>query len=80
MQVPEITANPVKQKKKSSYFGVSYYFPTSKWKATVYIPGQKLDKKCNTKHVGYYKTEDEAAEARNNYIKNNNLDCKLSGG
>ena len=44
----------------SKYKGVSYYKPSSMWRARIKIDGK-------AKHIGHFKTEEEAAVAYNEY-------------
>lgn len=46
---------------KSRFLGVSFYKKTSKWVAFISFGGNNRNK-----HLGYYKTEEEAAAAYNN--------------
>lgn len=48
--------------KTGKYKGVSWSSHTKKWRATCKLDGKQ-------KHLGYYKTEEEAALAYNNYIE-----------
>lgn len=55
------------------FVGVTFYKRTNKWRANIKIEGQQ-------RHIGYYKTEDEAHEAYQDYLgkmlqlnKGNNL-------
>ena len=69
------TIQSINQRQKSNntsgYVGVSWDAKVSKWRARV-----NMFKK--EKHIGYYLTLEEAAQARDNYIIENNLPHKLS--
>lgn len=51
---------------KSNYKGISFDPKQGRWKS-----------KFKSKHVGWYKTEREAARARDLYILKNNLDGEI---
>jgi len=51
----------------SRFIGVSFHKQTNKWLAQCSLNGKQ-------KHIGRYKTEIEAAEAYNNFVRENNLD------
>lgn len=53
--------------KTSKYTGVSWYNALNKWKAQIRINGKQ-------KHLGYFNTQKEAAEAYQNALKNINND------
>jgi hypothetical protein len=56
-----------KEGSTSKYIGVGFDKYKNKWKASLKLFGK-------TKHIGNYLTELEAALARDNYVKNNNLE------
>lgn len=56
---------------KSGFVGVGWHKRDSVWASNIYV-NNKL------KHIGYYETIEEAVEARDNYIIENNLPYKLS--
>ena len=56
---------------KSGYVGVTYYKKNNKWVANIRI--NKI-----SKQIGSFKTKEEAIQARDNYIVENNLPHKLS--
>ena len=55
-----------KEGKSSIYYGVCKC-KNGKWKAT-----------CNNKHIGYYKTEEEAARARDKVVRELGLDIMIN--
>ena len=57
---------------KSGYVGVSYYSKTRVWTAYISVNNTR-------KHLGYFNSVQEAVQARDNYIIENNLPHKLSG-
>ncbi len=57
--------------KSSKYPGVSLHKQSNKWKAGVHINGKE-------KHIGYYLTEELAAQAYNEYLIANNIVNKYS--
>ena len=61
----------MKNNNTSGYVGVSYHRGTGRWVASVGVNYKKA-------HIGYYPTKEEAVQARDNYIINNNLPNKLS--
>lgn len=60
---------------KSVYKGVSYFKITDKWVAKVSLNADENGKR-KLKHVGYFKTDLEAAIARDNYIVEHSLNVK----
>ena len=56
---------------KSGYVGIYYYKSNKKWGANIRI--NKI-----LKQIGSFKTKEEAIQARDNYIIENNLPHKLS--
>ena len=56
---------------KSGFVGVGWHKRDNVWASNIYV-NNKL------KHIGYYETIEEAVEARDNYIIENNLPHKLS--
>jgi len=59
--------NRKKWGKTSRFKGVCFYKRTNNWVAQCKLNGK-------VKHIGRYKTEIEAAEAYNNFVRENNLD------
>ena len=60
--------NRKKKEGTSSHFiGVYYNKSRKKWRANVRLNGEK-------KHIGHFETEIEAAEAYNDFVRENNLD------
>jgi len=51
----------------SRFIGVCFFKQTNKWMSSCRLNGKR-------KHIGMYKTEIEAAEAYNNFIRENNLE------
>ena len=51
----------------SKYRGICFEKRNNKWKVCCSLNGK-------LKHIGYYKTEIEAAEAYNNFVRENNLE------
>ena len=60
---------PVSEGRKSRYVGISWDRGTGKWRANVSITTPKRE----NIHVGYYYDEDEAARARDAYIRRERL-------
>ena len=56
---------------KSGYVGVVWYKPLSKWMVQIMVNRKN-------KNLGYYQNIEEAVQARDNYIIENNLPHKLS--
>jgi len=54
----------------SGYVGVGWHKALSKWQSRVTVDRKGI-------HLGYFSTKKQAVEARNNYIKQNNLEHKL---
>jgi len=52
--------------RSSKFLGVSYYKTTKKWKAQIQVNKKKIA-------LGYYKTEEEAYQARVNFEKENGI-------
>lgn len=61
----------VQKNNKSGFVGITWRKRDSVWASNIYV-NNKL------KHIGYYETIEEAVEARDNYIIENNLPYKLS--
>ena len=61
----------MKSNNTSGYIGVRYYIQTNSWVARITVNNI-------LKHIGYYETIEEAVQARDNYIIENNLPHKLS--
>ena len=61
----------MKSNNTSGQNGIRFYLPTNKWVARITV--NKV-----LKHIGYYETIEEAVQARDNYIIENNLPHKLS--
>ena len=55
----------------SGFVGITYYKSNKKWGATIGIKNKKIN-------LGSFKTKEEAIQARDNYIIENNLPHKLS--
>ena len=55
---------------KHRFIGVSQ-MPNGNWKASVCVQREQ-------RHIGVFKTEDEAVDARDEYIKAHNLPHKLN--
>ena len=66
------TNQRMKSNNTSGYIGVRYYIQTNSWVARITVNNI-------LKHIGYYETIEEAVQARDNYIIENNLPHKLSG-
>ena len=69
------TTQAVNQRKMknntSGFVGITYYKSNKKWGATIGIKNKKIN-------LGSFKTKEEAVQARDNYIIENNLPHKLS--
>ena len=65
------TNQRMKSNNTSGYIGVRYYIQTNSWVARITVNNI-------LKHIGYYETIEEAVQARDNYIIENNLPHKLS--
>ena len=61
----------IKKNNTSGFVGVSYHNGKARWAASVGV-------KYKTLQIGYYSTKEEAVQARDNYIIENNLPHKLS--
>lgn len=61
----------MKKNNTSGYVGVSYHKGTGRWSASVGVKYKKV-------HIGYYSIIEEAVQARDKYILENNLPNKLS--
>ena len=67
----QCTNQRIKKNNTSGFVGVSYHNGKARWAASVGVNYKTL-------HIGYYSTKEEAVQARDNYIIQNNLPHKLS--
>ena len=65
------TNQRVRSTNTSGYVGVGWAIRDKRWSATITVKGVQ-------KHIGYFKTPEEAVKARDTYIIENNLPHKLN--
>lgn len=65
------TNQRVRSTNTSGYVGVGWAIRDKRWSATITVKGAQ-------KHIGYFKTPEEAVKARDTYIIENNLPHKLN--